>query len=211
MQGSTSVSQPPRSRSYDPTRFKSAYHQDRYRDLLERNTCPEKVFNIKPDGPFKELLQLFLDQGWSRLLQPETSLNAEMVREFYANALPENPHTDPFVFETLVRGRTIRFDREAIDTYLGNPFPLDDDGELNDFHAKKNKGTFDLEQLKGEIKRTILLEGTNYDISDAGREYRAQYKFMTPPAKLVLKFILHNVKPNSHLSDCTVDVCPLIY
>ena len=34
---------------------------------------------------------------------------------------------------------------------------------------------------------------------------------MTPPAKLVLKFILHNVKPNSHLSDCTVDLCPLIY
>jgi len=111
---------------------------------LKETRGPKKCLTLKPDGPFKELFQLFLDQGWSRLLQPETSLNAETVREFYTNALPENPHTDPFVFETLVRGRTIWFDREAIDTNLGNPFPLDDEGELDDFHAKQNKGTFDL-------------------------------------------------------------------
>jgi len=178
---------------------------------LERNTWAEKVFNIKPDGPYAEFLQFFLHQGWGRLLQPETNIHADLLREFYANALPENPHTDPFVFETFVRGRTIRFDRAAINTYLGTPFPLDHEDRLDDFHTKQNQGAFDLDPPKEEVKRTILLEGTNYDISDAGREYRAQYKFMTPPAKLVLKFILHNVKPNSHLSDCTVDICPLIY
>jgi len=34
---------------------------------------------------------------------------------------------------------------------------------------------------------------------------------MNNTLKIILKFILHNVKPNSHLSDCTIDVCPLIY
>ena len=178
---------------------------------MERNTWTEKVFQIKPDGPYAEFLQFFTHQGWGRLLQPETNIHADLLREFYANALPENPQTDPFPFETLVRGRTIRFDREAINAFLGNPFPLPTEDTLDDFHKKQNQGAFDLDPLKEEIKRTILIEGASYDISDAGREYRAQYKFMTPPAKLVLKFILHNVKPNSHLSDCTVDVCPLIY
>ncbi|KEH17016.1 hypothetical protein MTR_0053s0080 [Medicago truncatula] len=51
----------------------------------------------------------------------------------------------------------------------------------------------------------------NYDISEAGREYWAQYKFMTNEAKIIQKFILYNVMPNSHLSDCVVEVCPLIY
>jgi len=209
--GDAFTSQTPRNKPYDRVRFKSAYHQDRYLELLKRTTWPEKVFNINPEGPFKDLLQLFLYQGWSRLLQPETSLNAEMVREFYANALLENPHTDPFVFATYVRGRTIRFDREAINTYLGNPFPLQDESDLDAFHDFLSKGTFDIEPLKGEIKKTILLEGKNYDVSDVGREYGARYKFITNPARLILKLILYNIKPNSHLSDCTVDVFPLIY
>ena len=133
------------------------------------------------------------------------------MREFYASALPENPHTDPFEFGTYVRGQTIHFDHEAINKYLGNPFPLQDEDDIDDFHDKQNKGSFDLEPLKGQIKRTILLEGKNYDMCEAGREHRAQYKFMTNPAKVILKLILYNVKPNNHHSDCTVDVCPLIY
>jgi len=56
---------------------------------------PERIFSINPEGPFREIAQLFLDQGWSRLLNPITNLNAELVREFYANALPEN-HTLSF-------------------------------------------------------------------------------------------------------------------
>jgi hypothetical protein len=86
----------------------------------------ERVFQINPEGPYKHILQLFLNQGWERLLNPITDINAELVQEFYANALPENPKTDEFPYETFVRGRTIRFDREAINKYLGNPFPLDD-------------------------------------------------------------------------------------
>jgi hypothetical protein len=34
---------------------------------------------------------------------------------------------------------------------------------------------------------------------------------MTLPAKIVLKLILHNIQPNSHLSDTTLDVTPLIF
>ena len=48
-------------------------------------------------------------------------------------------------------------------------------------------------------------------MSEVGREYRAQYKFMTNHAKIIQKFILYNVIPNSHLSNCIVEIFPLIY
>jgi len=172
---------------------------------------PERVFNLDPKGPFKDIAKLLLDQGWTRLLNPITSLNAELVREFNANALPENPHTDPFTYETYVRGRVIRFDREAINQYLWNPFQILHQDDLDDFHAKQNNGHFTLPAPHEEIKRFVLLEGFNYDVREAGREYRAQYKFMTNHAKIIQKFILYNVIPNSHLSDCIVEICPLIY
>jgi len=171
---------------------------------------PERVFDINPEGPFREIAQLFIDQGWSRLLHPVTNLNAELVREFYANALLENPHAKLFQYETFVRGRVIRFDRDAINQYLGDPFPLRP-GELDDYHTKHNMGHFTLPDLFEEVKKFVLLEGCSYDVSEAGREYRAQYKALTNPAKIIQKFLLHNVMPNSHLSDCLVEVCPLIY
>jgi hypothetical protein len=34
---------------------------------------------------------------------------------------------------------------------------------------------------------------------------------MNNQTKIIQKFILYNVMPNSHLSDCIVEVCPLIY
>jgi len=210
--GETSEPQPPPSnRGHDSTRFRSRYHQDRYIALLNQAMWTKRVFAINPEGPFREIAQLFHDQGWSRLLNPITNLNAELVREFYANALPENPHTELFPYETFVRGRVIKFDREAINRYLGNPFQLHYPDDLDDYHAKHNMGHFTLPEPHEEIKQFILIEGCNYDVSEAGREFRAQYKALTNPAKIIQKFLLHNVMPNSHLSDCVVEVCPLIY
>jgi hypothetical protein len=213
-QGESSVSQPPpQNQSYDQEKFRSRYHQNRYNALLKQTMWLERVVKIKPEGPYGHFHKLFLDQGWTRLLNPIVKINAELVREFYANALPQNPQTDPFTFETFVRGRQIKFDRDAINTFLGNPFDLDVEAEdgIDDFHKKQNLGHFLLEDTYDEIKKFVMLEGKTYDKSDAGREHIAQYKLMKPPAKLIFRFILHNVKPNSHMADCTIDVCPLIY
>lgn len=200
-----------RNQSYNHQRFKSRYHHDRYNQLHKLSLWKERVFQINPEGPYKHILQLFLNQGWDRLLNPITDINTELVQEFYANALPKNPKTDEFPYETFVRGKTIRFDREAINKYLGNPFPLDDQGVLDDFHDKQNRGVFLLDKNHATIKKYIMLEGESYEKSDAGRENIALNKLMKKPARLVLRFILHNVRPKSHLADCTVNVCPLIY
>jgi len=146
-----SASHASQERPYDHLKFKPAYHQDRYMELVKEGFWSEKVFNISPLGHYKEIARLFAKQKWQTLLQPPTMINSELLREFYANALPNNP-TDPFPFETFVRGRTISFNRKAINKYLGNPYPLVNHEELDEFHDYLRKGNFDHDK----IQKTIL-------------------------------------------------------
>lgn len=208
---SSSAPNSSRNRNFDQTRFLSRYHQERYVELLDQNMWCERVFNVKPDGPYQDFARLLIDQKWEKLCNPFTEINAHLVREFYANALPLNPHTDFFTYETFVRGQKIVFDRDAINDYLGNPFELPEPTHYDDFHKKQAGGYFKIPEVHNEIKKFLLLEGYNYDISEGGREHRAQYRFMTKPAQFIQRFILHNVIPSSHVSDCVVEICPLIY
>jgi hypothetical protein len=135
----------------------------------------------------------------------------DIVREFYANAFPVDEDGEPseelFTFTTRVRGRSLSFDREAINTYLGNPMPLRSPDELCAFHKKQNQGNWDHDL----IQRTILKEGCSYEISQAGRAYRALKSDMNTPAQVVFKLILHNIRPKSHVFSTPVENTPLIY
>jgi len=62
------------------------------------------------------------------------------VRVFYANALP-GPITEPFLYKTYVRGRTIFFNRDAITQYLGNPYELADSEDLCEYHERLKNNT----------------------------------------------------------------------
>ncbi|KEH21754.1 hypothetical protein MTR_7g016020 [Medicago truncatula] len=78
--GETSAIRPPaRNQAFERERFRSRYHQDRYIELLDQSMWCERVFNLNPEGPYKEIAKLLLDQGWERLLQPITDINAELV------------------------------------------------------------------------------------------------------------------------------------
>ncbi|GAU40253.1 hypothetical protein TSUD_219650 [Trifolium subterraneum] len=52
-------------------------------------------------------------------------LNHEIVREFYANAIPIGQ--EPYNFTTVVRGKQIHFDRDALNRFLGEQSNLDSD------------------------------------------------------------------------------------
>jgi len=186
--------------------FKSAFHQARYLELVEDNLWYERVFNLSPEGPYKHIYEIFSKQEWGILLQPPRKVNFELVREFYANALPTNA-TDPFTFQTFVCGRDISFTRDAINQYLGNPYPLDDPNELCEYHEHLARGNFNHD----EIERTILKAGRQYDVNDVGRKHRAKYAGLNLPAQVTLKLILHNIRPKSHISTTTLPVVALIY
>jgi len=60
-------------------------------------------------------------------MSPTTQINTDIVKEFYANAMQTCDKKDmeaQFTYTTMVRGTTIHFDRDTINTYLDNPLTL---------------------------------------------------------------------------------------
>ncbi|MCI23701.1 hypothetical protein A2U01_0044883, partial [Trifolium medium] len=73
---------------YDVDRFSGLAHYERYQALQKRKIWPEKQFNITPDGKFMSFISTIDDRNWARLINPPPSINVDLVREFYANAMP---------------------------------------------------------------------------------------------------------------------------
>jgi len=59
--------------------------------------------------------------------------------------------------------------------------------------------------------REIRKPWKKYDVSDAERGHRAFYGDMTLPTQIILKLILHKIRPKSHTSSTTTDVTILNY
>jgi hypothetical protein len=205
--GTSQPKKPSRPIPFDNTRFLSAAHQERFNELCTRTFWHDKQFQLSPTRDYKGLLDNFEKRKWGKLLDPHVQINADIVREFYANVLPMDEEGEPseghFTFTTRVRGRSLSFDREAINTYLGNLIPL----KSPDIYRKQNQGNWDHDL----IQKSILMEGRFYEVSRAGRPYRALTGDMTTPAQVVLKLILHNIRPKSHVYSTPVENTPLIY
>lgn len=73
------------------------------------------------------------------LVSPPDYLNYEVIQEFYVNVLPANE--EKITFRAMVRGRTICFDQNAINEYLGDLITLWD-GELCAYARHLNHGSW---------------------------------------------------------------------
>ena len=194
----------PAARPFDDHRFFSAEHQDRYQDLCGRKIWHDKQFQISTQGNYRVLAEIIAKRKWEILVAPCPHINTEIVREFYANAMPMEG--EAFSFKTMIRGRVINFDRQGINDYLGKPYKLNHPDDLCPFHIRQNKGNWD----HREIQATILKPGTGYEKSVTGRDTVKKCN-MTLIAQTICKLILFNIKPKSHLSTCTIDIPPLIH
>jgi hypothetical protein len=138
--GETSQPRRPRPTQFDASKFRSAAHQERFKELSDRKLWHDKEFKISPMGDYKGILDILEKRKWSKFLEPHTHINSDIVREFFANAFPVDEDGDPsekeFNYTTYVRGRPLSFDREAINSYLGNPMPLRDPHSLCPFHKQ---------------------------------------------------------------------------
>lgn len=95
----------PPPKAYDAVRFNNALHQDRV-PMLEKKKIPtERKFVIDTHGTYKEIANIFNMKRWGRLLNLVDCINYEIIREFYANALPSKGEL--CTFKTFVRGKEI--------------------------------------------------------------------------------------------------------
>ncbi|MCI65179.1 hypothetical protein A2U01_0086437, partial [Trifolium medium] len=70
----------------------------------------------------------------------------------------------------MVRGRTICFDRDAINDYLGNPYTSADDDELCAYSQTLARGNWNVSTMV----RTLLLPGRNLQYSRQNIPLRAK-------------------------------------
>lgn len=205
----------PVPRIFDRNRYSSGKHLMRYNEL-NKGTWHEKTFNINPTGNYAHILNMITSRKWDKLLTPETQINPDIVREFYANALPNCEKTEMdarFTYTSFVRGTNVRFDRDTINTYLGNPLELDppEDPTIPTLCAYGEMER-DKDYSFRQIARDILLPGKTYNKGKKSQEYTtANFRDMKLEAGIIFQFLVHNVVPRSHVTTTPMAALPLLW
>ncbi|GAU10447.1 hypothetical protein TSUD_419210, partial [Trifolium subterraneum] len=164
-----SSSAPAQVPAHAQNRFSGPEQYARFQELQTRKIWPEKEFSIVVDGKHGGFVEAIEALGWTKLMDPERYVHPELVREFFANALPMD-RSQPFPFMTTVRGRHIRFDRDAINNFLGKPYTRDGEDDISDYAATLARGNWDVPGMT----ELLLLPGRNLVYGKSGLPVRAK-------------------------------------
>ena len=77
-----------RPSSFDGDRFLGPAQEARYKELEERNIWSERIIRLREHGHYATPEVILDNYGLGVLCEPQTKANVELVREFYANAIP---------------------------------------------------------------------------------------------------------------------------
>jgi len=144
-----------------------------------------------------------------------THINPDIVKEFYANVMHVCETHDmvaQFTYTTMVRGTTIRFDRDTINTYLGEPLelpPPEDPTEPAICRYCQNER--DNAWNHARIERDILLPSKRYNRGRTNEATTANFSDMTLKATNIFQFLVHNVLCPRVMSPLPLLVLPLCY
>ncbi|KAI5433796.1 hypothetical protein KIW84_020889 [Lathyrus oleraceus] len=119
--------------------------------------------------------------------------------EFHVNAFPLAGFS--FSFLAKVGGGTIKFHRDAINEFLGNPLVLQE-GQIRRYQESINTVP-NMEK--------ILLDGREVEINPSDVAIRYHMEDLILKAQVFLLFILHNIRPRSHTCTFTMDTTQLLY
>ena len=97
---------------FDENRFKTAFHELEFEWIKLKKTLPELTFQIDEDE-CPQIREKIEQRGWQRLTNPEGKINANLIKEFYANVVREDKTKAP-TFKSYVRGREVDFSPNAI-------------------------------------------------------------------------------------------------
>ena len=188
---------------FDTDKFVGPKQAARYIALEKRKILPEKRFVINPQGTNRNFAGLIDAKKWDRLISPLEHYDIATVREFYANALPDDD--EPFTWVSRVAGRAIPFDRDAINRVLGEPLQLGAD-QRDQYHTDLR-----LHRDVPAITADLLLPGKSVEPNPSGVPVRYHREDMTPMAQLILLLVLTNIQPKSHTSTVPIPVAHLVH
>lgn len=113
------------SRQFDSSIFLGTKQEDRFRAYAKWRFLTEKHFEINDQGDYRMIAMQLQLRKWGVLINPPKKLNYDGIREFYTNTI--QPEGETFEFNTMVRERTIHFNKDDINAYLGESSDLQGD------------------------------------------------------------------------------------
>ena len=118
-----------------------------------------------------------------------------LVKEFYANAYNSDGSLPR---QAKVRGKIIKFDRKALNTFLKTPiFPADRNTPYGDF-LNEDK---DFEAIAARL----CIPGESYVIGVSGTPVRILRKHLNSLAQMWSVFSYTNISPNTHTLDINLE------
>lgn len=122
--------------------------------------------------------------------------NPDNVREFYAHAY--TPKTSKLTRESMVDKKNVLFDRDTINNYLGKPHELIG-GQLCDYQKSKKAPVNGAGRFSnGEVFMDLCVSGMLRNL-------------MTTCTQIWTIFVLHNIKPSSHVSDISLGEAYIVW
>ncbi|GAU51057.1 hypothetical protein TSUD_282530 [Trifolium subterraneum] len=191
--------------TFDPSRFRGPEQFERYQVLERKKIWNERKFDIFEHGSYERFVKIINDRRWGKIVEPPKKFNPTLVREFYANAYPSKD--EPFSFTTMMRGKTIRFDRDAINTFLGNPFTLPANETLCAFQKQRARKNWDIDIMR----RKLLRPNHDFAYGTTNKPLRALREDMRTFTQLLFLLVLYNILPNSHTFDAVMNILGLIH
>ncbi|KAI5396388.1 hypothetical protein KIW84_062553 [Lathyrus oleraceus] len=158
---------------------------------------------VGPKQAARNFAGLIDAKKWDRLINPLEHYDIATVREFYANALPDDD--EPFTWVSKVARRPIAFDRDAINRILGEPLQLGAD-EKDQYHTDLR-----LHRDVPAITAALLLPGKSVELNPSGVPMWYHREDMTPMAQLILLLVLTNIQPKSHTSTVPIPMAHLVH
>jgi hypothetical protein len=141
--------------------------------------------------------------GLDVLCEPQTKVNVELVREFYANVIPAEGQAFPFT--SVVRGKLVSFSRTSINSYLGINWTAPED-QLDVYHEHLARGNWDFDMLR----RKLCLSGHSYELNRAGQPLKFNRSSLKTSARVMMCVALYNLRPRSHTSSIPMETAGLI-
>lgn len=149
---------------------------------------------LKP-GEFQEFQDEIEERKWTKFLSFPVKYNEELLREFYANALPR--HETGSFRTSWVRGAMVRYDFVAIKEFLKTDFQ-DPEVQLCTYFESKDLDDFD----PNKLPKVLSIPRKCYVKS---KENSKAYKFKRDALRTIspiwMSFVFSNIAPTLHTSN----------
>ncbi|KAE8658284.1 hypothetical protein F3Y22_tig00116971pilonHSYRG00034 [Hibiscus syriacus] len=141
------------------------------------------IFTEKTDGGFgPDVMDIVTPLKWKKFTRHPGSVNASVVKEFYANISKPNQHS------IFVRGKQIRFTPSAINRYFHLQDVMDNHAK---FEEEADNNTYD------GVLEDLCFENTEWNGRQTSR-YSVNQERLQPRAKLWNHFLKYKLMPTSH-------------